>query len=500
MIFTNASRKPVFALALLSLAAMNATVWADSDGDFGMQTEHRLSKDADKLFGIEAPIVDSAAPTTGPYRTLRQRAADQVIVAEGLKVEYLTRNAADNTDMMVFWPNDKQPTHLITAIEVFEPRVIGKNPDNSDKWTPSVQRIRLSDGKVEVIVRGLAGADGIRRTAWGTIVVAEEVSDGGLYEIFDPIETTEQTVLNRATGISTDPAHIVKRTALPTMAWEGIGLLPSGVLIAGDELRPGSGTPDTDGGALFKFVPSAMYTGNGKIDRPSQSPLAAGSVYALQVSCRNDRQQFGQGCEIGAGAWLPINAATARANADAAGATGFYRPEDLEIDPHFIDASQPDAVRFCWTNTGNEGAQHYGEVLCGIDRAPMSADAQQRSVAINRFVEGDADFNQPDNIAFQPSSRNVFVIEDHPNGDIFACLPDGGDRDIKSDGCVKILSVKDSSAEPTGFFFAPDGKTAYLSIMHSDDTNMPRHNDFGTDDILKITGFEEPKQQKQKHD
>jgi len=30
------------------------------------------------------------------------------------------------------------------------------------------------------------------------------------------------------------------RAALPTMAWEGLAVLPSGVVIAGDELRPGS--------------------------------------------------------------------------------------------------------------------------------------------------------------------------------------------------------------------------------------------------------------------
>ncbi len=68
-------------------------------------------------------------------------------------------------------------------------------------------------------------------------------------------------------------------------------------------------------------------------------------------------------------------------------------------------------------------------------------------------------------------------------------LPDGADRDIKSDGCVKILSVKDRSAEPTGFFFAPDGKTAYVNIQHSNDTNMPLLDDYGTDDLIKITGF-----------
>jgi hypothetical protein len=89
-------------------------------------------------------------------------------------------------------------------------------------------------------------------------------------------------------------------------------------------------------------------------------------------------------------------------------------------------------------------------------------------------------------------SNNHYVIEDNPNGDIFACLPDGADRDIKTDGCVKILSVKDSSAEPTGFKFSADGKTAYLAIQHSSDGLMTKVDDYATDDIIKITGFKIP--------
>ena len=87
----------------------------------------------------------------------------------------------------------------------------------------------------------------------------------------------------------------------------------------------------------------------------------------------------------------------------------------------------------------------------------------------NRALEGDADLNQPDNLAFQPVTGNMYVIEDHDFGDIWACLPDGEDRDIKTDGCVKILSVRDEKAEPTGFAFTGDGKTAYVHIQHSSD-------------------------------
>ena len=127
--------------------------------------------------------------------------------------------------------------------------------------------------------------------------------------------------------------------------------------------------------------------------------------------------------------------------------------------------------------------------MCGIDEDPTAASATVRSVLVYRLVEGNEDFNQPDNLEFQPETGNVYVIEDHPNGDIWACLPDGADRDLKSDGCVKMLSVKDSSAEPTGFIFDPTGTVAYVSIQHSNDASMPQFDGYPTDDILKITGF-----------
>lgn len=276
-----------------------------------------------------------------------------------------------------------------------------------------------------------------------------------------------------------------------------MGVLTSGVVIAGDELRPGS-PANADGGAIFKFVPSIAYDpASGPVRELAQSPLVAGTVYALQATCVENEQRYGQGCEIGMGAWIAVNAATARADANNKGATGFYRPEDLEIDPLYRDAANPSAVRFCWTNTGNEASGNYGEVMCGIDKEPLITTVTDSSgvlkpkltTTINRFLEGDRDLNQPDNLAFQPVTGNHYVIEDHDNGDVWACLPDGNDRDIKSDGCVKILSVKDTSAEPTGFFFTPDGKTAYVSIQHSEDGNMPLEDDYGTDDVLKITGF-----------
>lgn len=487
----------------LTLATLGCGILAAGPvlaADFGELIQKQLESGSSRLFGFTKPISASATQPSDYARAPGQPASAQVLLAQGLQVSYLTRTAADKTDQMALWPSDARPTHLITCVEEFERQVIGQFPNGTEKYNPSVQRIRLSDGQVQTVLRGMAGCDGIRRTPWGTIVATEEASDGQVYEILNPLNLTDLTLTGRGTSNLFDPTganatdtttKVALRSALPKMAWEGLAITPQGVVIAGDELRPGSyadsrtGTRDTDGGALFKFVPATPAAGQ-PVSNLNQSPLAAGSVHALQVSCVDNKQQFGQGCEVGQGAWIAVTAANARVDANNAGATGYYRPEDLHDDPDY----QGPGLRFCWTNTENAEAENYGEVMCGVDREPLTAGIN-RTVTVNRFVEGDADFNQPDNLAFQPGARNVYVIEDNPNGDIWACLPDGADRDIKSDGCVKMLSVVDSSAEPTGFLFSGDGRTAYVSIQHSRDPadGSMDVDGFGTDDILMITGF-----------
>jgi hypothetical protein len=459
--------------------------------DWGAELQASLAFAAYQLFGVKAPIGASAPASAGAVRVPFQPASDLLLLADGLTVDYLTREAGDAADMFSLWPNEGDPEYLVACIEGGR-EIIGVNGDGTDKYNPSVQRINLTTGRVDTVLRGMSRCDGIRTTPWGTVLATEETSDGGAYEILNPVKVTGATVLDRgATGqaATVDDDRVVKRIALMTMAWEGFTVLPSGVVIGGDELRPGSTLPDSDGGSIFKFVPASPRTQPGNIASLDLSPLVDGAAYAFQASCVGGRQQVGQGCEIGAGAWIPVGAATARDDADVQGATGYYRPEDLHLDPAYADADNPAAVRFCWANTGNSDAENWGEIVCAIDQNPLVADPETQTVIANRFIEGDTDMNAPDNLAFQPGTGNLYVIEDNSNGDIFACLKDGSDRDVKSDGCIKILSLTDSSAEPTGFTFSPDGKSAYLSVQHSRDDLMPLVDDYGTDDIVVISGF-----------
>ncbi|MCO6411556.1 MAG: hypothetical protein J5I92_02315 [Thiogranum sp.] len=464
--------------------------------DFGAMVEDLLHAQSERLFGVKKPLQNSADESDYVARELAS--ADQrILLAKGLKAEFVTRSLGTSGDFIAFWPSADNYSHLIVCIE----QGLAAEGRNA-----GVQRVDVATGAVETIVYGMDRCDGIRTTDWGTVLATEETTDGRAYEIIDPLNTTGHWIADRSSGDVRDAIdsltpsqNIVQRQDLPTMAWEGLIVLPSGVVIGGDELRPGSyendfGTRDTDGGAIFKFVPAVPRMDDGKISHLDDSPLAAGFTYAMQVSCNNGNQQFGQGCEIGNAAWVGVNALDARMDANRNGATGYYRPEDLEQDPLYHDAENPAAIRFCVANTGRESAYHFGEVLCGVDSDPLLADSDIRSVVVNRLVEGDTEFNSFDNLGFQPKTGNLSVIEDHQYGDVFSCLRDGDDRDIKTDGCVRIASVVDPAAEPTGFIFDASGETAYVVVQHGEqpaelldfDSNPVNGR---TDDLIKITGF-----------
>ncbi|HED15976.1 MAG TPA: DUF839 domain-containing protein [Gammaproteobacteria bacterium] len=472
------------------VANNNSDLSANTRNDFGIGVEQSLKNHSDKLFGVGS-VLDKPAPrSSSNYRRPGQPADQQLLLASGLKVEYLTREAADQTDMMALWPDDNNPSHLITCVEKSRSSI-----DESGRLNPSIQRIDLRSGQVVTMVRGLSRCDGIRRTPWHTILVGEEVIDGAAWEIFEPLKVTEQLIHDRADKLVSDPLHIAKRPELGIKAWEGLAVYPNGVVVSVDETRPG---------AIYRFVPRQFWQGQA-LQSLDQSPLASGSLYAMLLDCvgttPHSNTLKNAGCQVGNGYWLVVDAESARHSARNEGATPMYRAEDMHLDPAYTGAG----VRFCWTNTGNPKTRHFAEVMCAVDHHPdaylqaldttsnktrlVTETNQVASVTVKRFIQGDPIFHSFDNLEFQQGSGNLYVIEDRANGSIYACLPDGEDRDLRSDGCIRIASVIDSSAKPTGFLFNAAGTTAYLSLQHSKDKHMPLVDGFRSDDILKITGF-----------
>ncbi|MGI8594639.1 MAG: alkaline phosphatase PhoX [Solirubrobacteraceae bacterium] len=480
-------RAGVIALAASALVAAPAA--ALTLVDFGKERESALGAQADDLFGgIGEPL--AAAAATVPFAA----GDESVELASGLQVsDVLSGDTAggpegklyQNADMIAFYPTDSRPQWAIVCIE-------------NNTTNPGVQRIRLrgrNRGQVETILSGTRSCDGIRRTPWNTIIATEEREDGWALEIYDPLETTG-VAFNRATGelSGEDAANVKTRPALGRFAWEGLHVFEDGTVIAGDELGPKN---RTNGGALFKFVSDRKPSGpasTGFLSNPANhasSPFAEGKLYALEIGDADNR---GQGNQRGKGRWIgPVNPAMGRAEGQAKG-TGFYRPEDLQADPVALAKGE---VRVCWTNTGNVDIGNYGEVLCLDDRQDAAAVNTGMTPEVQRFLEGNPYMNQPDNLAFQPGTGIVYVIEDSPTvngedkpGDIWACLRDGADRDLQSDGCSMVASVKTQGAEPTGFIFDASGRNAYLNIQHSpDDPSTPDIDESTFDEMLVIDGF-----------
>jgi secreted PhoX family phosphatase len=266
-----------------------------------------------------------------------------------------------------------------------------------------------------------------------------------------------------------------------------MALYPNGVLYYGDEQRPGSGAP---GGAYFKFVPTTPWPG-GTISSLSQSPLVSGTIYGLRLGKRSGNADWGQGSNTGMGIWVPIPAAAdpsvgqnLRAQAAALKLTGYYRPEDIDIDHRALADGR---VRFCGNNTGNEDEDHnWGEAVCATDGTLAEATANTATPEVQYLVVGTPELAMMDNMAYQPWRGNWILHEDGAgpavgrNNDLWSCLDDGEDDDSLSDGCVRVATLNDLTAEWTGGIFDATGRDFYVSVQH----NVTGHGV-----ILKITGW-----------
>src|SRR5262249_43802172 len=334
-------RLSVVALGV-GIVALGARPAADERAaDFGMFVAGQLRAHAMELFGFHHPLEESAiGPFSGP-------SVDALELAGGLSAKLISSSVENAADQIAMWPDDDHPTFLFVCDE--------------ETSVPAVQRVDLSkpaNANATAIVNGLVSCDPVRRTPWGTIIVAEEAgATGGFYEIFDPVHiTTAINVTDRTTGANSDPLHLVKRQAVGSVSFESFAIRHDGTMIYGDELAPSGGAA---GGAIYKFVPAVPFRGGAPIPVPAQSPFASGTVYGLRVAASGSGN-WGQGAEIGKGSWTLVNTAAASVT-DAAGNiilrnaqalqrfTGYYRPEDMDIDPIALANG---VFRACWANTG----------------------------------------------------------------------------------------------------------------------------------------------------
>jgi hypothetical protein len=151
-------------------------------------------------------------------------------------------------------------------------------------------------------------------------------------------------------------------------------------------------------------------------------------------------------------------------------------------------------IRACWNNTGNDAASNWGETLCFED-LPAPALPTGRQPVVEPFVLGNSELRMADNLDFQPKTGILYILMDattsaedpnRTNDAVWACLPDGADPDVLSDGCVRVMNLRDGAAEFTGIEFLADGKSFLIHLQHrtQDGRAVP-----GTADEIKVSGL-----------
>jgi hypothetical protein len=270
--------------------------------------------------------------------------------------------------------------------------------------------------------------DGIVWTAWGTVLFAEERI---IASIKDP------RVPNAVGGLvyEYNPATGATRPlpALGARSHEGMRFDSKGALYGISESTPGS----NGSGGIYKFVP----------DVPGD--LSAGQLYALQVK---------DASRTGRARWVALDRNAVQIDSDveaiAKGATGWGRPEDIEIIP----------------NVSIKGRRHDVMYVSSTSEALVLRIVLDGAEAtVDNFLKEGVNIsglNNPDNLELDEAGT-LYVVEDNGPSDIWR-VPTGRGLLTQATSAGRWVSLSDCSAELTGLYFdRTDSGRSWVNVQHA---------------------------------
>ncbi len=242
---------------------------------------------------------------------------------------------------------------------------------------------------------------------------------------------------------------IAPRAALGSKSHEGMRFDALGQLYSISETNPGH---------VFRVTPD---TGG---------DLSSGKLSALKVTQPD-------GDRVGGAEWTPLDRGSVQVDATvaatAAGATGYNRPEDVEIT----------------TSTGNNGTGTGANTLyvsvtdpttdnrvLAVDVREPSGEAEHDTAYVYDYVRPRPEHRRPVRVARQPRPRprgNLYIAEDKPNptpdgrgDDIWVATPPTGKPHQPAARVVRFASLKECDPEPTGIYFDKSGTALYVDVQH----------------------------------
>ena len=288
--------------------------------------------------------------------------------------------------------------------------------------------------------------DGTVWTRWGTLLTGEEMRAGRAGLIPDP--AVPQAIAGLIYEIDPVTGTSVPRPALGAKAHEGIRLDPQGNVYGISETAPTPIPPGGPGGYIFKFVP----------DRPGD--LSTGQLYALKIVVFT-------GDRTGEAVWVPLDRAAVQVDADAAatavGATGYARPEDVEMATATGNSRGGSNILYVAVTAENR--------VLRIDLRESGGGSEHNIAFVSDYVRAGLnaplDFESPDNLALDKNG-NLYIAEDQdePTGDdIWVAIPNTRNEETAAD-TVRFASLSDCTAEPTGIYFDKSGTILFVNVQH----------------------------------
>lgn len=335
-----------------------------------------------------------------------------------------------------------------------------------------VQRVDLWDNNyntrtttiVAAGTQNFSSGDASRWTPWGGYLTAEESwgsasTAGRMFEVTDPTTAAENS------------ANFVQRSVIPRVSHEGLAFDSNNSLYFVDELN---------GGSIYKYVSANPFATTGN------DFFAAGQTFAMKVGNGGQFEGNNGPTITGVSTWEAITDANGgalagistvlgddtidgRVSADAVTATGFNRPEDLEIQT--LDSGDQ-FLYFTTTDSddNNTRADGRGRVYSfNLTSLEVKLFADSHTIDAATGLAAGGAWSNPDNLAID-SEGNIYIVEDQDGGveDIWFAMD--ADRDGVAESVSKWISLTTQGAESTGLYFDKfDSNKAYVNVQHPAD-------------------------------